>query len=158
MPAITPLLPSARVGVVDDNPVNVALLESILEEAGRAQVIGLIDTMGDWAIGQAIRDARDWDGLCVAVNALVRQLGKPRLHDAVAEATSQGLDADRLELDVTENTVMENVDQAVGALTSPRDMGDDRAIDDLGTGYSSLAYPSRLTPQVAPTAAPDPRS
>ncbi|KJS43410.1 MAG: hypothetical protein VR70_02730 [Rhodospirillaceae bacterium BRH_c57] len=109
-----------------------------------AEETGLIDSFGAWAIGQAGRDAAAWGDLKVAVNVSVRQLDKPTLMDAVQAVIAAGMDPARLELEVTESAVMNNVEDAIVALQALRALGVGLAIDDFGTGYSSLAYLSRL--------------
>ncbi len=109
-----------------------------------AEETGLIDGFGAWAVEQAARDAAAWGDLKVAVNVSVRQLGKPTLMEAVRGVIARGMDPSRLELEVTESAVMDNVEDAIAALQRLRDLGVGLAIDDFGTGYSSLAYLSRM--------------
>jgi EAL domain-containing protein (putative c-di-GMP-specific phosphodiesterase class I) len=61
-----------------------------------------------------------------------------------AALTASGLPAERLEIELTENLLMENIDEVAPKLHRLRDMGVRISIDDFGTGYSSLAYLKRL--------------
>jgi len=109
----------------------------ILEESG------LIGAVGEWALGQALADARRWRAagfpLRVAVNVSPLQLRRSDFAALIAQVTAEG-GAALLELEITESVIMEDVDRNVGVLKQIRDMGVAIAIDDFGTGYSSLAY------------------
>ncbi|MCY1535858.1 Phytochrome-like protein cph2 [compost metagenome] len=63
------------------------------------------------------------------------------MHDALR---CSGVSPQRLELEVTENALMGNINQAIGLLQKIRELGVSLSIDDFGTGYSSLAYLRRL--------------
>ena len=110
-----------------------------------AEEIGLIDSMGHWALEVACRDARKWKDqghpIQVSVNLSARQLNRPLLAEEVAQAiASAGLLPAQLELEITESGVMHNPAQAALRLRELRDLGVSLAIDDFGTGYSSLSY------------------
>ena len=109
-----------------------------------AEETGLIDELGAWAIQQAGVDARSWGSLVVAVNVSARQLGKPSLLEAVSKVIADGLEPGRIELEITESAMMNDIEASIEILQSLRNMGPSLAIDDFGTGYSSLAYLSRL--------------
>src|SRR5690606_34805491 len=104
--------------------------------------MGLITEIGNWVIGQATRTAATWpEDLFVSVNLSVRQLHDRRLVGAVQAAlAAAGLPARRLELEVTESMLMENTDSIATQLRALRALGVSIAMDDLGTGYSSLGY------------------
>jgi EAL domain-containing protein (putative c-di-GMP-specific phosphodiesterase class I) len=81
----------------------------------------------------------------VAVNLSPRQLSDPELVDAVRNVLADtGLKPDLLELEVTESSVMHNVERALEVLSALKKMGVRLAIDDFGTGYSSLAQLKRF--------------
>ncbi|HXC40655.1 MAG TPA: EAL domain-containing protein [Burkholderiales bacterium] len=113
----------------------------ILEESG------LIGAVGEWALGQALADARRWRAagfpLRVAVNVSPLQLRRPDFAALIAQVTAED-GAALLELEITESVIMEDVDRNVVVLKQIRDMGVMIAIDDFGTGYSSLAYIAKL--------------
>jgi EAL domain-containing protein (putative c-di-GMP-specific phosphodiesterase class I) len=114
-----------------------------------ADTMGLLVPLGSQVLAKACNDAARWQRhhRCrVAVNAAVSQLRDPGFVDAIEAAlTSSGLDARLLEIEITEDSLVDHgagnvaaVLQALGA------MGVQLAVDDFGTGYSSLAYLKRL--------------
>jgi EAL domain-containing protein (putative c-di-GMP-specific phosphodiesterase class I) len=114
-----------------------------------AEETGIIVPIGGWVLDEACRQAASWSGEggtpAVSVNLSARQLSRPDLVDAVAEAlAASGLDPDRLWLEITESVLMEDADTAVAALERLRSLGVHLCVDDFGTGYSSLAYLRRF--------------
>jgi EAL domain-containing protein (putative c-di-GMP-specific phosphodiesterase class I) len=110
-----------------------------------AEDIGLIDSLGHWALEVACRDARVWQDrghpMQVSVNLSPRQLDRPQLADEVAKVIAAArLDSGQLQLEITESGVMRNPSQAAARLRELRDLGVSLAIDDFGTGHSSLSY------------------
>jgi diguanylate cyclase (GGDEF)-like protein len=110
-----------------------------------AEDIGLIDSMGHWALEVACRDARAWQDLGyavqVSVNLSARQLNRPKLAEEVAQVIANArLAPAQLELEITESGVMHNPAQAALRLRELREQGVSLAVDDFGTGYSSLSY------------------
>ncbi|HEY9101015.1 putative bifunctional diguanylate cyclase/phosphodiesterase [Chitinimonas sp.] len=114
-----------------------------------AEESGLIVPMGQWAMKEACRQNKAWqdEGLLhapVAVNVSARQFAE-QLELVAAEAlSSAGLAAQWLELEVTESTLMDDVNEAILTLNALKRMGVRLAIDDFGTGYSSLSYLKRF--------------
>ncbi len=111
-----------------------------------AEETRLIIPIGEWVVREACRQARRWQleghpGLRVAVNLSPRQFQQADLPSMIASALEEsGLRASDLELEITENTAMQNTDRTIAILRSLRDMGVCIAIDDFGTGHSSLNY------------------
>jgi diguanylate cyclase (GGDEF)-like protein len=107
-----------------------------------AEEIGLIVPLGEWIIRQACAAAATWpDGLQVAVNLSPVQFGTPGLVQIVVGALAAvGLDPRRLELEITESTLLQNNGQTLSILHQLRELGVRIALDDFGTGYSSLSY------------------
>ena len=107
---------------------------------------GLITQIGEWALNSACREAAQWPGaLKIAVNLSSMQFRSGKLADAVAAALeASGLAANRLELEITENTMMQDTDTTLGILKEIKALGVRIAMDDFGTGYSSLAYLQRF--------------
>ncbi|MDQ0546639.1 EAL domain-containing protein (putative c-di-GMP-specific phosphodiesterase class I) [Methylobacterium brachiatum] len=106
----------------------------------------MIVDLGAWALQEACRRAAGWpNGLRVAVNVSAVQFQRPGLEEAVVEAlTVSGLAAQRLELEITESVLMQDVEVAVVRLHRLRALGVQIALDDFGTGYSSLSYLRRF--------------
>lgn len=110
----------------------------------------LIVQIGEWVLHTACQQNRAWQraGLSpcvVAVNVSARQFREPGLLAAVANALGQsGLDAQYLELELTESLIMQDPEQAIGIMKELRDMGVRLSIDDFGTGYSSLSALQRF--------------
>jgi diguanylate cyclase (GGDEF)-like protein/PAS domain S-box-containing protein len=115
-----------------------------------AEETGLILTIGKWVLRRACEQNVAWQraGLPpvrVSVNLSPRQLGDPGLLGEVrAVLADTGLKPDLLELEVTESSVMHNVERALEVLGALKAMGVRLAIDDFGTGYSSLAQLKRF--------------
>jgi diguanylate cyclase (GGDEF)-like protein len=107
-----------------------------------AEETGLIVPIGTWAVRRACFDAMSWpEDLFVAVNISAVQFASRSLVDAVNDAVSDsGISATRLELEITESSLIKDSGYAREMLTTLRKLGHRVALDDFGTGYSSLAY------------------
>jgi EAL domain-containing protein (putative c-di-GMP-specific phosphodiesterase class I) len=90
----------------------------------------------------ACREAARWrEPLKVAVNVSAVQFSSPDLTTIILAALAEsGLEPGRLELEVTESTLLTEPEAALKLLHKVRGLGVQVAIDDFGTGYSSLAY------------------
>lgn len=116
----------------------------ILEETG------LILDVGQWVIRQATRDYQAWRaaGLNpppVAVNISAIQLRQRNFVERIDKIIQQaGSEAVRLELEITETVIMEELEENIQKLNAIRERSIGISIDDFGTGYSSLRYMSRL--------------
>ncbi len=111
-----------------------------------AEETGLIEPIGAWVLREACRQNRVWmdRGLPVvpvAVNLSARQLRhgvwEPLLMQVLKDT---GLPSHLLELEITESLIMENIHTAEDTLRRMMDLGVKLALDDFGSGYSSLAY------------------
>jgi len=117
-----------------------------------AEDTGFISQLGQWVLAEACRQMVAWEraGLYVpkmAVNLSVRQFERGSIAPLVAAVLGEtGLDARRLQLEVTESVIM-NTGDALDYINDLRAVGVGLAIDDFGTGYSSLAYLSQLPVQ-----------
>jgi PAS domain S-box-containing protein len=110
-----------------------------------AESTGLVRRLGSAVLEKACRQAARWraDGADVelAVNLSTKELADPELADRIiATLDASGLDPNRLWLEVTETTLVEDVDQAVELLHRLAAAGIRIAIDDFGTGWASLTY------------------
>ncbi len=115
-----------------------------------AEETGLIIPIGGWILAEACHMTAVWNRrydtrLKVAVNLSARQFRSSGLVEEVLGALQRsGLPAELLELEITESTLMEEVEQAIGVMKRLREAGISIAIDDFGTGYSSLSYLKRF--------------
>ncbi len=107
-----------------------------------AEDCGLITEIGDWVIRTACKDAKRWpNDVCVAVNVSPLQLKSNHILGVVTSALADAnLPASRLELELTESALVENVEQTTRILSDLKTLGVRLALDDFGTGYSSLSH------------------
>ena len=115
-----------------------------------AEETGAIVEIGEWVLREACRQAAEWRAgglgdIHVAVNLSARQFADKRLQHCIMGALDDArLPGERLELELTESTVMRNPEQAVRWMNNIKKTGVRLSIDDFGTGYSSLAYLNRF--------------
>ena len=116
-----------------------------------AEDSGAIVAIGDRMLRLACAHAKDWvDALGdrpfrVSVNLSPRQVAQPRLADDVARILADtGLDPAALQLEITENALMEESEITAQNLRDLKRLGVGLVLDDFGTGYSSLAYLRRF--------------
>jgi diguanylate cyclase (GGDEF)-like protein len=110
-----------------------------------AEHSGLIIELGAYVLRRACTDGRAWPGLTVAVNVSplqFRQIDFFAMVERVLKET--GFDPARLELELTESTLIGNVESAEAAMNRLKSLGVRLALDDFGTGYSSLQYLRRF--------------
>ncbi|HBO91758.1 MAG TPA: hypothetical protein DD667_00665, partial [Gammaproteobacteria bacterium] len=117
-----------------------------------AEDSGLILPLGEWVLRHACRDIKQFrkEGLLpnsghVAVNISPRQFHDPNLVTVIKDMIdSAGIESSHLQVEITENLLMENVEATIATLNLLKELGIILAIDDFGTGYSSLNYLKRL--------------
>lgn len=107
-----------------------------------AEETGLIVPIGAWALRHACLEAVGWPAdVEIAVNLSPIQFKRGQLLDVVQEALdASGLAPGRLELEITESTLLESSGERLAVLHQLRALGIRIALDDFGTGYSSLSY------------------
>ena len=107
-----------------------------------AEDIGLISNIGEWVLRTACREAAGWNpALSVAVNLSPMQCRSDRIVEVVSTAlTESGLAPGRLELEITEGTLLQDNAASLAVLNAIKALGVCIAMDDFGTGYSSLSY------------------
>ncbi len=115
-----------------------------------AEESGLIVPIGAWVLQEACRQAAAWQRaalppLVMAVNLSAVQFRRGGIEDTVLQAlVGAGLQPDRLELELTETILLQNVEQVLATVQRLKQLGLKLSIDDFGTGYSSLSYLKRF--------------
>jgi diguanylate cyclase (GGDEF)-like protein len=110
---------------------------------------GLITNVGRWVLRHACHQAASWRAtgypIDIAVNVSGRQLDTDQLIADVEHALGDsGLEPAALTIEITETTLMRNIEETARRLTAIKALGVRIAIDDFGTGYSSLAHLQRF--------------
>ncbi len=115
-----------------------------------AEETGLIVPIGEWALKTACKQAVAWrkaglGKLLMAVNLSMRQFNQKNLLKSITNILEEtGMDAQQLELELTESMIMDDAEGAEQILHSIKSLGIHLSIDDFGTGYSSLSYLKNL--------------
>ena len=105
----------------------------------------LIIPLGERVLRKACTEGKAWEGLNVAVNVSPLQFRRQDFVEMVERILAEtGFDPKRLELELTESTLLGNVDEAEKAMLRLKAHGVRFALDDFGTGYSSLLYLRRF--------------
>ncbi|MFZ2649194.1 MAG: EAL domain-containing protein [Burkholderiaceae bacterium] len=114
-----------------------------------AEDSGLIADIGQWVLHAACAQMHHWHsaghaGLYVAVNVSERQLRRGLVNQLDAALAASGLDPSCVELDITEQSLVDNIEAGIAQLLLLKERGIKLAIDDFGTGFTSLNYVKRL--------------
>ena len=116
-----------------------------------AEQTGLILPLGQWVLATACSQLAVWARapqtahLTLAVNVSARQFRDPGFTEQVRGVLEQqGADPRRLELELTESLLLDDIADTIAKMTALKALGIGFALDDFGTGYSSLAYLQRL--------------
>ncbi len=115
-----------------------------------AEDSGVILPLGEWVLRTACQEMQTLQALTdiplhISVNLSARQFRHPNLVEMIGTVLQEtGFNPTQLAIELTETSVMENVDAAIQTLESLKSLGMDISIDDFGTGYSSLNYLRRL--------------
>jgi diguanylate cyclase len=115
-----------------------------------AEECGLLDSIGEWVLGEACRQAKLWQRhanrpIRVAVNLSPSQFRLGSLVEMVRRALMGAeLDARFLEVELTETALMSNAEESIYILESLSRLGVLISVDDFGTGYSSMSYLRRF--------------
>jgi len=123
---------------------------SPLEFIPIAEENGQIIPISQWVIKRCCQHLKDWqndldEDFVLALNISARHFQKGLLQQDMAKVIAEiGIDPSKLELEVTETAIMDDVELAVQTLTELKKMGIRTAIDDFGTGHSSLSYLRKL--------------
>jgi diguanylate cyclase len=110
-----------------------------------AEHSGLIVELGEYILRRACLDGRNWPGLAVSVNVSPLQFRRPDFVEAIERILSEtAFEPNRLELELTESTLLGNLENAELSMLRLKGLGVCFALDDFGTGYSSLLYLRRF--------------
>ncbi|WP_050614281.1 sensor domain-containing protein [Bacillus testis] len=115
-----------------------------------AEETGLIVEIGTWVLKKACKQNKEWldagfGELVISVNVSPLQFQQPLFYEIVKDALREsGLPPQLLHLELTENSMLENMEYSIGIMEKLRQMGVKVSIDDFGTGYSSLSYLKNL--------------
>lgn len=114
-----------------------------------AEDTGFISALDDWVFDEVCRQLRDWmdldhDPLPVAVNVSARHLRRHDVVDFEGTMRRHGVPPSLIEVEVTESAVMQDLGHAMDLLGGLKELGVGVAVDDFGTGHSSLSYLKRL--------------
>ena len=117
-----------------------------------AEMTGSILSIGEWVFRQACITQADWASSFrgrsmpyLSVNLSARQLNEPGLVDVFTNIIHEtGADPEQIVLEITETTLMKDVDYTINVLNELGRLGLHVAVDDFGTGYSSLSHLKRL--------------
>jgi diguanylate cyclase (GGDEF)-like protein len=115
-----------------------------------AEKSGWIVSLGAWVLREACQQAAAWHerghpGLRISVNVATRQLHEPGFQNLVRAVLGEcGLRPESLELEITESSLVEDVEATVETFSALKRLGVRLSIDDFGTGYSALSYLKHL--------------
>ncbi len=114
-----------------------------------AEQLGMISPITDWVLDTALEHSRHWkvDGrpVAISVNVSARSFQSPGLISRIRQALDKaGVEGSLLEVEITEDTLMSDLELGARILDELSELGVSIAIDDFGTGYSSLSYLKRL--------------
>ncbi len=114
-----------------------------------AESSGSIIDIGQWVLHTACQQMKAWNdagytGFYVAVNVSARQIRRGLKDQVDVALAASGMDPRGLEIEITEHSMVEDIDSNVAQLAALRAIGIQVAVDDFGTGLSSLAYLKRL--------------
>ncbi len=114
-----------------------------------AEQLGMITSITDWVLDTALAHSKLWivgDKIMpVSVNVSARSFQSTGLVKRISQSLERaGLQGESLEIEITESTLMADLEEGARIVASLKELGIAIAIDDFGTGYSSLSYLSRL--------------
>lgn len=111
-----------------------------------AEETGMIVELGEWVLRKACRDAQSWPSSArLAVNFSPKQFQQANMVSLIQETLATvDLDPNRLEIEITESTLMQDTEDAAAKVAGLRALGVRLSLDDFGTGFSSLGYLNRF--------------
>jgi diguanylate cyclase len=111
-----------------------------------AESCGLIESIGQFVLRQALKTMKEWDAeggppIKLSVNFSAIQFSNPNFVEMIRDVLEEHrLPANRLQVEITESMMLDDIESCSTKLQALRRLGVSIALDDFGTGYSSLAY------------------
>ena len=110
-----------------------------------AEQMGLMDELGSFVLRRALADATNWPGVYISVNLSPLQVRNRAIIEVVRQALADsGVAPSRLILEITEGVLIDNPEEMLRRMQELRALGVRIALDDFGSGYSSLGYLQRF--------------
>jgi EAL domain-containing protein (putative c-di-GMP-specific phosphodiesterase class I) len=110
-----------------------------------AEQMGVMDELGEFVLNRALDDAKAWPDIYISVNLSPLQVRDRKIIDVVRNAlASSGIAPSRLVLEITEGVLIDNPQEMLKRIEELRSLGVRIALDDFGSGYSSLGYLQRF--------------
>ncbi len=110
-----------------------------------AEQKGLIDMLGEYVLHNACQQLRQWEQVHLNVNVSPLQLNNPAfVETTLAIIRASGINPNRIEMELTESTLLEDIDRTLNQFALLRSHGIRIALDDFGAGYASLGYLQKL--------------
>lgn len=110
-----------------------------------AEQIGLMDELGHFVLRRALDDAKNWPSVYISVNLSPLQVRNRGIVETVRQALAEsGVAPSRLILEITEGVLIDNPEEMLRRMEELRALGVRIALDDFGSGYSSLGYLQRF--------------
>ena len=106
-----------------------------------AEATGMMEPLGEFVLRRALQDAKRWPDVFISVNLSPLQVGKRALFNLLSSLLKEtGVDPSRVVLEITESVLIDDPEETRRRLQELRDLGVRLALDDFGSGYSSLSY------------------
>jgi diguanylate cyclase (GGDEF)-like protein len=110
-----------------------------------AEKKGLIDMFGEYVLRAACQQLRQWEHIHLNVNVSPLQLNNPAfVETTMAIIRASGINPNRVEMELTESSLIEDIDRTLNQFALLRSHGIRIALDDFGAGYASLGYLQKL--------------
>jgi diguanylate cyclase (GGDEF)-like protein len=110
-----------------------------------AEQKGLIDMLGEYVLHNACQQLQQWEHVHLNVNVSPLQLNNPAfVETTLAIIRTNGINPNRIEMELTESTLLEDIDRTLNQFALLRAEGIRIALDDFGAGYASLGYLQKL--------------